>query len=227
MVQVDDLAIAIMNRIQEWDALVSQLAKAHVLVTTITFSFGYPTAGKALLQSGISSVIVKLSRKLLGIRPTDASDEHIRNLAFNGCLRFLHLIFKSSNGVPWISEAMRSGLLPMLLKATDYLKKYYKRAKTVPTGLDISYIELFIGKVLPQYLSFYSVITPAASISSRYSAARVIRALKSGPLKEKWNNLFVLIAERCMVMGLFSVRRRSQTVKCGNVSAVNLIPFQV
>lgn len=226
MVQVDDLAIAVMKRIQEWDVLVSQLVNAHILVTTITFSFVYPTAGKALLQSGISSVIVKMSRKLLGINPTVASDEHMRNLAFNGCLRFLHLIFKSSNGVPWISEAMRSGLLPMLLKATDYLKKH-ERAKTVPTGLDISYIELFIGKVLPQYLSFYSVITPAASISSRNSAARVRRALKSGPLKEKWNNLFVLIAERCMVTGLFSVRRRSQTVKCGNVSIVNFSPVRV
>lgn len=226
MVQVDELAIAVMNRIQEWDVLASQLVKAHILVITITFFFSLPTAGKALLQGGISSVIVKLSRKLLGINPTDASDEHMRNLAFNGCLRFLHLICTSSNGVPWISEAVQSGLLSMLLKANDYVKKY-KRAKSDLTELEISYIELFIGKLLPQYLSFYSVITPVASISSRRSAARVRRALQSGPLKEKWNNLFVLITERCMVTGLFSVRRRSQTVKCGNVSARNFSPFRV
>lgn len=92
MVHVDELAIAVMNRIQEWDVLASQLVKAHILVITITFFFSLPTAGKALLQGGISSVIVKLSRKLLGINPTDASDEHMRNLAFNGCLRFLHLM---------------------------------------------------------------------------------------------------------------------------------------
>lgn len=209
----------LLHKLKDLEATVDQLLRIERTVEIAGLIFDTSEEMMRLfLAENVVTTIVVLLKGLLNLHPTEVSIEKGRLRSCAACLIFLSLVMPCLNGVPWVVEAFDNGLLTILLKATDEMKHIRGLGGSV-RGVN-GIIEEIIGKVLPKYMSYYSVITAISTIRGRRVAARARRAQESGPLKDMWVAFFTLVTERCAIQGLFSARIRKVPIQCANVSPI-------
>ena len=122
-------------------------------------------------------------------QPYSAKDAVLVGMSINCCFWYLVGQLESTDGTPWIIQALDAHLLCALLKCEPWLEQ-----------LEHPYLDI-LSDILPKYLIHCSVLSAASRALARVRDLQLETAVsKTGPLWIKWSNFRDLVDDGVSVL---------------------------